>query len=371
MNGRVYDPELGKFLSADPHVQFEANLQSYNRYAYVHNNPLKYTDPTGYFVYKAVKSHHDSHHELLRSTPPKVATIVSLALNFVPGCQGWCSATFNAAYAGANGGSTFDIGFSFAVGLMGSALGGNTAASIGVSGFYGNLITGAIAGSFTGGVNASITGGKISRGIVQGAISGAVMSAVMYGMRMSTVNRVTHRPPDYGLPDIEVVYDIRLNPAFRGHFAGPVTSLTIDGANQAGAKVNFNYKTDGLEKFAQANKEFDVGKLFEGVLPEGTHDINVSIDPSIDSFMRTSNASTILVNPDVLSSSSLNVVGSAIGHELVHVNDYLRGNINVFSSASVRASEVRAYGWQFKNARHFGLSREYKSWLTNQIREHR
>ena len=41
MNGRVYDPTLGRFLSPDPHVQFEALLISYNRYAYVNNNPLR------------------------------------------------------------------------------------------------------------------------------------------------------------------------------------------------------------------------------------------------------------------------------------------------------------------------------------------
>lgn len=48
MNGRVYDPELGRFISADPLVQFPYDPQSYNRYSYVLNNPLKYTDPTGY-----------------------------------------------------------------------------------------------------------------------------------------------------------------------------------------------------------------------------------------------------------------------------------------------------------------------------------
>jgi RHS repeat-associated protein len=48
MNGRIYDPELGRFLSPDPNVQFVAELQSYNRYAYVLNNPLRSTDPTGY-----------------------------------------------------------------------------------------------------------------------------------------------------------------------------------------------------------------------------------------------------------------------------------------------------------------------------------
>lgn len=49
MNGRVYDPEVARFVSADPNVQEPSNLQSFNRYAYVLNNPLKYTDPTGFY----------------------------------------------------------------------------------------------------------------------------------------------------------------------------------------------------------------------------------------------------------------------------------------------------------------------------------
>ena len=48
MNGRVYDPVLGRMLSADPFVQFPADTQSFNRYAYVHNNPLSFTDPSGF-----------------------------------------------------------------------------------------------------------------------------------------------------------------------------------------------------------------------------------------------------------------------------------------------------------------------------------
>ena len=48
MNGRVYDPLLGRFLSPDPLVQAPGNSQSWNRYSYVFNNPLKYTDPSGY-----------------------------------------------------------------------------------------------------------------------------------------------------------------------------------------------------------------------------------------------------------------------------------------------------------------------------------
>ena len=47
MNGRFYDPLLGRFLSPDPYVQAPENPQNLNRYSYCLNNPLKYTDPSG------------------------------------------------------------------------------------------------------------------------------------------------------------------------------------------------------------------------------------------------------------------------------------------------------------------------------------
>lgn len=49
MGGRLYDPASGRFLQADPLVQDPLNSQSLNRYSYVLNNPMAYTDPTGYF----------------------------------------------------------------------------------------------------------------------------------------------------------------------------------------------------------------------------------------------------------------------------------------------------------------------------------
>ncbi len=50
MNGRVYDPTLGRFLSADPYVQAPYFSQSYNRYTYTFNNPLIFNDPSGYLA---------------------------------------------------------------------------------------------------------------------------------------------------------------------------------------------------------------------------------------------------------------------------------------------------------------------------------
>jgi RHS repeat-associated protein len=48
MNGRVYDPNIGRFISADPYIQAPLMSQSLNRYSYVMNNPLSMTDPSGY-----------------------------------------------------------------------------------------------------------------------------------------------------------------------------------------------------------------------------------------------------------------------------------------------------------------------------------
>jgi RHS repeat-associated protein len=48
LNGRVYDPVIARFMSADPYVQAPYRSQSLNRYSYTWNNPLNQTDPTGF-----------------------------------------------------------------------------------------------------------------------------------------------------------------------------------------------------------------------------------------------------------------------------------------------------------------------------------
>ena len=47
MNGRVYDPTLARFMSADPLISRPDDTQSYNRYSYVSNRPMFYADPSG------------------------------------------------------------------------------------------------------------------------------------------------------------------------------------------------------------------------------------------------------------------------------------------------------------------------------------
>ena len=98
MNGRVYDPDLGRFLSADPVIQFPGYSQSYNRYSYVLNNPLSYTDPSGFFfkklfkgigklfkgVARAVKS-------VLRTITRNIRTIAAIGVLFIPGVNAYAA----------------------------------------------------------------------------------------------------------------------------------------------------------------------------------------------------------------------------------------------------------------------------------------
>lgn len=55
MNGRIEDSITGRFLSPDPRGVIRGNTQSWNRYSYVNNNPMSYTDPTGFCTYSSFR----------------------------------------------------------------------------------------------------------------------------------------------------------------------------------------------------------------------------------------------------------------------------------------------------------------------------
>lgn len=194
MNGRIYDPTLGRFLQADPHIQAPNNTQSYNRYSYVLNNPLSYTDPSGYFFKKLFKAIGGNKF---------LSTIISIGLNFIPGCQAWCSAAFNAAitYAvtgslkgaliGAFVGAISPGGFNPGAFLARAAIGGFAAKIQGGKFGHGFIAAGAggaasgignaglsiIASAVIGGTVSKITGGKFANGAVSAAFAAAVAAA--------------------------------------------------------------------------------------------------------------------------------------------------------------------------------------------------
>ncbi|MDX6766087.1 MAG: toxin TcdB middle/N-terminal domain-containing protein [Candidatus Methylacidiphilales bacterium] len=141
-NARYYDPELGRFISADTIVPDPQNPQTFNRYAYSLNNPLKYVDPSG--------------HEPITITAIVVGILIATAVGAAAG----------AAVAAAQGGNI--------------AMGALTGA---ISGFLGGLgalggPAGAIAASAAAGaINAAITGGDIAQSALVGGITGGISFA--------------------------------------------------------------------------------------------------------------------------------------------------------------------------------------------------
>jgi RHS repeat-associated protein len=79
MNGRMYDPLLGRFLSPDPFVQSPEFSQSFNRYSYCLNNPLRYTDPDGELLWLAMLLFTDVGYSIQKAISP-VAVHIDLRL---------------------------------------------------------------------------------------------------------------------------------------------------------------------------------------------------------------------------------------------------------------------------------------------------
>jgi RHS repeat-associated protein len=56
MNGRLYDPVLGRMLGADPRLADPLLRQNFDRYSYVYANPLNSVDPDGYETFECQSS---------------------------------------------------------------------------------------------------------------------------------------------------------------------------------------------------------------------------------------------------------------------------------------------------------------------------
>jgi len=156
MNGRIYDPRLGRFLQADPVVQAPKNSQSLNRYSYVLNNPLSYTDPSGYFSLKS----------FFRLAVAAVATYVTYGAASA-WATGWLAGNAIAAGAVAGGISGF-VGGAIVTGtLKGAFFGALSGATLGgIGGSALNSFAKTISGGTAGGIISELQGGKFTNGFL-------------------------------------------------------------------------------------------------------------------------------------------------------------------------------------------------------------
>lgn len=173
MGGRVYDPVLGRFTSADPIVQAPSNSQSYNRYSYCINNPLSLTDPSGYSwlgnAFKKAWNWHKSverkiHHWVKKNWRMIVVAVVVVVVAIV------------APYAVAATAPLF--GTTVVAGATVATAAATTAATIAV---------GAVGGAVIGAASSAIYGGSASD-ILKGALIGGVTGAITAGLGSAGIN---------------------------------------------------------------------------------------------------------------------------------------------------------------------------------------
>ena len=213
MNGRIYDPTLARFLQADPYIQFPNNLQNHNRYSYVMNNPLSYTDPSGHFIFTLSAMIFAAQHGITMTTIAAIgaagfADALVQGASFEQALQsGFLSGISAAAFSGIGNVLGTHFGGSFAAGLsptgfglkvlahgtvggITSVLGGgkfghgfasagftafgtsfNNSRHIGRLGFSPLRVA---IGAAIGGTASRLTGGKFANGAVTGAFSQAL-----------------------------------------------------------------------------------------------------------------------------------------------------------------------------------------------------
>ena len=189
MNGRVYDPTLGRFLSADPNVQFAESTQGLNRYTYVNNNPLSYNDPSGFFLKKLFKKLQNitkyltGYEALKRSATLRMgAQIFGAVVNLIPGIGTIVSILINVAIAALNTYLvTGDIGASLQAGAFTALSAGasfGVGQAFGAAGGFLNEVGRAVAHGAAQGGLAAAQGGNFKAAFLAGAVGSAGGSAM-------------------------------------------------------------------------------------------------------------------------------------------------------------------------------------------------
>lgn len=177
MNGRVYDPLVGRFLSADPIIQTISLSQAINPFSYVMNMPLMLTDPSGYsWIGKIFKS-------VGHFIKKWGGTIISVAFTVVgmPFVGALLSSMFNMAANGGSFGSFLTgLAISAVAGAIAGPLGGKIAGFVGAAGSTvgARIVAGAITGAIAGGISSAASGGSFWGGFAVGAVTGGLTAGL-------------------------------------------------------------------------------------------------------------------------------------------------------------------------------------------------
>lgn len=314
MNGRLYDPMLGRFFSPDSFVQFPGFTQSYNRYSYCLNNPLKFSDPSGQISIAAVFSIFNVFSSMLQAAINgenvwKAGVLSALRAGATYGIGSAFGAIGSVGHellrAGAHGvaGGIFSAlsGGSFGSGFAAGAI--SSAAGSLAQGFKMNTMQMILTSTAAGGIAAWASGGNFLSGAMQGLCVGLLNHAEHDGGAESTVNET---PED----TIEVVPNLEWENSTTGHFRTPVV-CTASASGYADARFNLAMASTmvssigiygkSLEKFSQNTTIGENGMFYYAKKTERPFYGN--------QYIRTKKAAPIGKNIKIIS----NKVGNKLG----------------------------------------------------------
>jgi hypothetical protein len=294
----MYDPILGRFLSPDPFVQMPDYSQSFNRYSYCLNNPLKYTDPDGEIVW------------------------------FVPVIVG--------AVIGAYAGASIQSGTAAFWNWNSNAWQGAIAGSLGsgIAGVGWSALYGAGTGAFTGAAGALISGGDPKRGALTGAIAGGLWG---------TLTSLSQR--NY---QISVFRKGAVELGVNGEDAVPATDQFLSDAQKAWYK---NAPMDKIKVFTVENVPENHLTGESGLITNNAPAKTVPLSTLKGTTRFLTGYSNVYFNKN-LAFNSAKQLFFTMGHEFVHVSQFAYlGSIGAASSilkqpGFIDMLEFHAYSYQ-------------------------
>ncbi len=203
---RLYDPVLGRFISADSVVPYPEDPQAMNRYTYCLNNPLIYTDPSGeaYFpiveiiisvVVSILVSSTVSAYQAKNSgeNPWKAAIIggirAAIAYEPVTGIvDSSMAGAIQAKQAGENP-------------LLGALLGWNVTTVCSAISYYVPYVGGVLSGMLSGGIYSAAFGDNPWKGALYGGLTAAAVSGTTLALSAFAENYLRTLREVY--PDME------------------------------------------------------------------------------------------------------------------------------------------------------------------------
>jgi RHS repeat-associated protein len=337
MNGRLYDPKLRTFLMPDNFIQQPENTQNYNRYAYVLNNPLKYTDPSGEYAEIGLGAA-----VLIGIAIAACTYTLTALLSDVPfTVGGLCKAAFIGAVSAT---VTFGIG--------------SAATSVSTNFFVKAGFQAVLHGAFQGAMTEA-TGGKFWSGFAAGALSSIAASAWSGGGSTSNYHGAgSFADNGAGMIAFGTVAGGAGASLTGGNFwQGAVTGLVVSGLNHFAhqIKIHSNAKewlknggydsNEDISGMDESARDSYVKGMRENVYPadilyDDAGNPNIGYDSAISDYGSYNNKEVTIYSKAFSTNKDLFLT---IMHEGMHAWDDYHGLTSAWGSKSRAITETRAY----------------------------